>query len=157
VKILFLLTFVPAAALAVTVGQLPPSAYADTEASTNVAFSVDGAWRRLKFRLALEMSPSNGVEVAVGTDADGDGRLSPDESAHVFGCDCGVWFSRDLAADDEFREAQPASGRCERTFTLRRRELDSSWNLLRVTRRGPDVGGELTKVVGELSTMVVAW
>ena len=48
---------------------LPPSAFADTEASTNIAIAVQDASRSFSFSLALDASASNCVEVAVGSDA----------------------------------------------------------------------------------------
>ena len=60
----------------VEVSALPSSAFADTEASTNFTFAVgEGLNRRLVFSLELQASPTNNVEVAIGCDADGDGRL----------------------------------------------------------------------------------
>ena len=42
----------------------------------------------------LLASPSNNVEVAFGTDADGDGVLDLWETDCVIGWDCGAWFVR---------------------------------------------------------------
>ena len=42
----------------------------------------------------LLASPSNNVEVAFGTDADGDGVLDLGETDCVIGWDCGAWFVR---------------------------------------------------------------
>ncbi len=61
-------------ALAVRVAELPfdASEAAVSEATTNVPFAVDfGAMSRVSFTLALDASPTNAVEVSVGTDADG--------------------------------------------------------------------------------------
>ena len=94
-KSLALILALPLAALAVTVEPLPPSEYADTEVSTNIAFVVDRAiMTRIEFTVALEATPTNNVEVAIGTDGNGDGNLSVGESAYVFGYDCGKWFVR---------------------------------------------------------------
>ena len=42
----------------------------------------------------LLASPSNNVEVAFGTDANGNGVLEPEETDRVVGWDCGSWFTR---------------------------------------------------------------
>ena len=143
------LTAFPAAASGVTVGQLPPSPFADTEASTNVSVSVDlAAMTRMEFSLSLDASPTNCLEVAVGTDADGDGVLFPFEAAHTFGYRCGAWFARDALADAETETAEPRTGRLERLFVLKRRKLDPAWNLVRVTRRGVADIGEVVLAEG---------
>ena len=95
-KLLAMILALPVAALAVTVEPLPPSEYADTEVSTNIAFVVDRAMMtRIEFTGALDATPTNNVEVAIGTDGNGDGNLSVEESAYVFGYNCGAWFVRD--------------------------------------------------------------
>ena len=95
-KLLAMILALPVAALAVTVEPLPPSEFADTEVSTNIAFVVDRAiMTRIEFTVALDATPTNNVEVAIGTDGNGDGNLSVEESAYVFGYDCGKWFVRD--------------------------------------------------------------
>ena len=81
--LLSLLLLLPSAALAVRVAALPFDASdgAISEATTNVPFAVDfGTMSRIEFTLTLDASPTNAVEVSVGTDADvrpaaeGDGR-----------------------------------------------------------------------------------
>ena len=131
------------AAFSVTVGELPPCDYADTECSTNFPVAVDlTTMSRFVFDLALDASPSNSVEVAIGTDADGDGNLSVEESAYAFGYDCGSWFCRDTAKNRlDALGAVPATAlsptnRIERSFTLNRHKVKSVWNLAKVTRRG---------------------
>ena len=90
-----MIPLLPMAAFAVTVEPLPQSEFADTEVSTNIAFAVERpAMTRIEFTVALDATPTNNVEVAIGTDANGDGNLSVEESAHVFGYDCGKWFER---------------------------------------------------------------
>ena len=81
------LLLVPVVALGVTVESLPQAAYADTEVSTNVPFAVSlDSMSRLEFSLSLDSSVTNSVEVSVGTDADGDGDLSLDETDYTVGC-----------------------------------------------------------------------
>ena len=131
------------AAFNATVGELPPCAYADTECSTNFAVSVDhSTMSRIEFTLSLDASPSNAVEVAIGTDADGDGNLSVEESAYTFGYDCGAWFCRDRTENrlnvlGTVPDAASApTNRLERKFVLKRRKMDTAWNLAKITRRG---------------------
>ena len=150
VKLLALLALLPAAVFAVTVPPLSPSEYADTEVSTNMVFTVDrSAMTRIEFTVALDATPTNNVEVAIGTDANGDGNLSVEESAHVFGYDCGKWFERDREGAVSIGTGCPTlSARIEKTFVLKRRQLDTAWNLVKVTRRGCGATCELVKAEG---------
>ena len=94
------LLFCAGAALAawartVVPASLPPAVHADTEVSTNVPFTVAlDAAGRFAFDLSCRATPSNNVEVAFGTDADGDGVLDLGETDCVIGWDCGAWFVR---------------------------------------------------------------
>ena len=149
--LLSLLLFLPPVALAVRVDPLPfdASEGAISEATTNIPFAVDfRTMSRIEFTLVLDASPTNAVEVSVGTDADGDGALALDEAAWTFGFDCGRWFCRDAARDRQTEELAPRVGRQSRTFVLRRREVDEAWNLVRVTRRGVADVGEAVAVEG---------
>ncbi len=155
----FLPILLPSVALAVRVAELPfdASEAAVSEATTNVPFAVDfGAMSRVSFTLALDASPTNAVEVSVGTDADGDGALGLDEADWTFGYDCGRWFCRDAARDRQAEEAaSPADGRLSRTFVLKRRDMDGAWNLVRVTRRGVAAVGEAVVVEGSRPGVLV--
>ena len=74
---------------------LPPVVSADTETMTNVPFHVAlDASGRFAFTLSCRATPSNNVEVAFGTDANGNGVLEPEETDRVVGWDCGSWFTR---------------------------------------------------------------
>ena len=154
--ILVLLALLPVVAFGVTVETLPVSNYADTEVSTNIPFEVSfDAMSRMNFSISLEASPSNCVEVSIGEDANGDGNLSPEESAYTFGFDCGRWFTRSAADDSETVETDNqgqtlivTSGRAERNFRLRKSRLDEAWNLVKVVRRGVAEIGEVALVVG---------
>ena len=143
-----LLVNVPIAwAFAVDVGTLPEADFADTEVSTNIAISLSAeAPRRLRFSLELEASPSNNVEVAVGCDVDGDGCLSLDESALTVGYDCGEWFVRSMAKDSVVSSAVADSGTFRRTYDVRPRNVDPSWNVVKVTRRGLAASNESISV-----------
>ena len=120
------------AALHATVPDLPPSAFADTEASTNLPFVVDlDRVNTVTFRLELNETPSNSVEVALGCDRNGDGNLSVEEADLVFGYDCGRWFRRvtkgDLLVPAEAGSLVRLAGKGE---------ITAGWNLAKVTRRG---------------------
>ena len=94
-KLLAMILTLPVAALAVTVEPMPPCEFADTEVSTNIAFVVERpAMTRIEFTVALDATSTNNVEVAIGTDGNGDGNLAAGEAAYVFGYDCGIWFER---------------------------------------------------------------
>ena len=138
------------ASLAVGVPELPRSAYADTEASTNFPIAVEDDGKHwMTFVVSLAESPSNNVEVAVGTDADGNGVLGVDEADWAFGYDCGRWFARKIENGEwkmgeegisHFPLSTPNSG--QRKFVLTSKGLDARWNLARVTRRGLGVSAE---------------
>ena len=144
----------PAMAFGVTVETLPVSDYADTEVSTNIPFAVSfDAMSRMNFSISLEASPSNCVEVSIGEDANGDGVLSLDETDQTFGYNCGTWFQRDSARElfdcsDCSIVRLAGTERAEKTFVLKKRKLDVSWNLVKVTRRGKAEVCELATVEG---------
>ena len=155
-RLLAAMAILPVAAFGVTVETLSSSEYADTEVSTNIPFAVSfDAMSRMNFSISLEASSSNCVEVSIGEDSNGDGNLSPEEAAYTFGFDCGRWFKRCAAEDSETVETDNSgrtsiltSGHAERNFLLKKRKLDESWNLVKVTRRGKAVVCELAKVEG---------
>ena len=149
----FVLSAVTNAALAVTAIPLPPSEYTDTEVSTNLVFVVEWpAMTRIEFTVALDATPTNNVEVAIGTDGNSDGNLSVEESAYVFGYDCGTWFCR--ARDENKVESSAVNlnlqpqPRLSHTFILKKRKLDTAWDLVKVTRRGCGAVCELLSVEG---------
>ena len=152
-RILMALMLFPLAALGTTVSELPPSEFADTEVSTNIAFVVERpAMSRIEFTVALDATPTNNVEVAIGTDVNVDGNLSVEESAYVFGYDCGTWFCRDrdknriedTSLDLDLRPRP----RLSHTFILKKRQLDTAWDTVKVTRRGFGAACELVKAEG---------
>ena len=148
-KLLAMIQFLPVAAFAVTVEPLPPSEFADTEVSTNIAFAVERpAMTRIEFTVALDATPTNNVEVAIGTDANGDGNLAVEEAAYVFGYDCGTWFARSAGLEGLGSLGSLEGGRVEKTFVLKRRQLDTAWNLVKVTRRGCGSTCELVEAKG---------
>ena len=138
-------------AFGITVETLPVSEYADTEVSTNIPFAVSfNAMSRMNFSISLEASPSNCVEVSIGTDANGDGDLSLDEADQTFGYNCGTWFQRDAVGDEVkvIGEGEQWNLRIEKTFLLKRSKLDEAWDLVKVTRRGRGDIGEVVMVEG---------
>ena len=127
----------------IEVPALPQSEFADTEVSTNFTFAVgEGSNRRLVFTVELEAAPTNNVEVAIGCDVDEDGSLSLDEAALTVGYDCGEWFVRSAANDSVTYSDAADSGIFRRTYEVRSRHIDPSWNLVKVTRRGLAVSNE---------------
>ena len=152
---LVIVFIVSISAFGVTVSALPQSEYADTEVSTNIAFVVERpAMTRIEFTVALDATPTNNVEVAIGTDANSDGNLAVEEAAYVFGYDCGAWFARSAGLEGLGSLECLGSleglggGRVEKTFVLKRRQLDTAWNLVKVTRRGCGSSCELVEAKG---------
>ena len=149
-RLLAVMMLIPVVARGVTVELLPLSAYADTEVSTNMPFVVSfDSMSRLEFTLSLDASSTNSVEASIGTDANGDGDLSLDETDYTVGCRCGVWFQRDAIADTEVEIVGGGGQRRERLFVLKKRRLDPDWNLVKVTRRGVAEIGEVVLVEGK--------
>jgi len=130
-----------------SVGPLPESAYADTEVSTNVAFTLDYArLAQLHLSLECEATATNSLEVQIGHDADADGCLSLEEADLTFGYDCGEWFvreegqgqrSRSTVEDDILSPTLNSNSPVRRDLAIGWRDASSAWNLIRVTRRGP--------------------
>ena len=155
-RLLAAFLLVPVVARGVTVEPLPQSAYADTEVSTNMPFVVSlDSMNRLEFTLSLDASSTNSVEASIGTDSDGDGNLSLDETDYTVGCRCGVWFQRDAIADKEVERVGGGGQRWEHHFVLKKRKLDPDWNLVKVTRRGVAEIGEVVLVEGRRSGFAV--
>ena len=145
---------VPAMAFGVTVESLPPCEYADTEVSTNIPLVVSAdVMSRLEFSISLDASPTNCVEVSIGTDASEDGALALGETDCTFGYNCGQWFVRDAVSDREVvTEVERVGGGGQRSshdFLLKKREIDVAWNLVKVTRRGVAEIGEVVLVEGK--------
>ena len=134
---------VSACSFAVELHAMPGTSFSDTEVSTNFTFAVgEGSNRRLVFSLELAASPTNNVEVAIGCDEDEDGLLSLDETALTVGYDCGEWFVRSAANDSVTYYDVADSGAFRRTYEVRSRYVDPSWNLVKVTRRWLGVADE---------------
>ena len=137
-KNLFVLSAFSVATSAAVAGgrvEIPPlveAAFADTEVSTNVAFAAGCADDLLAVRLTLAAAETNNAyALSFGTDADGDGRLAPDERGLTLGWDCGAWFVREEATGWE--RTLPCAAEC-RTFGVRLRlgsDLSSAFGSLR--------------------------
>ena len=144
-KVMFCLSaiFMVASSFCVEIPALPTSEYSDTEVATNFVFAVgEGGGCRLVFSLELQASPTNNVEVAIGHDVNEDGNLSLGETALAVGYDCGEWFVRSAANDSVTYSDAADSGLFCRTYEVRSRHVDPSWNLVKVTRRGLGVANE---------------
>ena len=135
-----LLAFSAFAGARVVVSSLPEAVTPDAEVCTNLVLNVDVTRiRTLTIAVAFDSCETNEVLVAIGVDADGDGDLSVDEAAIVFGCDCGAWYRADLRAGEVETAATNA-------LVIGKREFDPAWNRLKVVRRG---FGEIGESVGK--------
>ena len=119
-----------------TLPQLPDGVMPNTVVTTNLLLHVK-AERVREFGLTLNAGNcvSNEVLVAVGCDADGDGDLSFDETAFVFGYDCGARYFVDYISgtvDDTVGE----------TVVVGWRSFDPAWNMAKVVKRGMGTVGE---------------
>lgn len=102
-------TVVRAGALSVVTPEV--SAYADSEATTNILFhSGDAEVRMFYFTLELDASISNNVSVAIGCDVNENGVLERAEMDTVIGWDSGSWFYHDRRAGTEI-ECKRNAGR----------------------------------------------
>ena len=172
------LAVVASAAPQIEVPTLPQSECADAEASTNVAFRTGrNGLRALDVRIAYTGSASNCVEVAFGRDEDGNGDLSAEETRLLLGWRGGRRFVEDVAADERiYEDAELVSGRRLLALSVEAGEslvprrasftcesgpcfdslaahpprflCDSSWNLVKVVRRGASAADEWCEIRG---------
>ena len=154
---------------------LPEPEFADAGACTNVVLSAPSASGVLSFSLSFMPCVSNNVEVAFGSDIDGDGILALDERRMVVGWDRNAWFMRGVDGEEVMQPAQPSYG-VTRDFrwVLRLRNgrvpsrlsatvdgaavfseiasappgwlYETGWNMSCVIVRGADVGGDMGEV-----------
>ena len=111
--------------------QLPQGELPDSEVVTNVALGIRLAdLEALRFTLDFEPNASNELALAIGADADGDGDLSFDETALVFGCDCGGWYRVDAATGDV------TAGDLGETLEIGRGEFGDGWDTVKILHRG---------------------
>ena len=100
------------------------------ETSTNIVIAVDAAkLDTVGMTISFSSCASNEVMLAIGQDVDADGDLSFDEAAIIWGCDCGEWYCADL------RSGVAAAGP-EGTLTIRSRDFDPGWNIVKAIKRG---------------------
>ena len=146
---------------------LPPIEFADTETVTNLPFTAwEQGLREFRFDLEFTGTSSNNVEMAFGTDVDGNGELSDGEVSVLAGWDCGELFIANNATEERFTEASTAGAHvfscvCEMRSNGRVVNVacsnDSStvfldlatakpawlhsldWNMVRLTGRGENV------------------
>lgn len=171
-RLLFLLVVATSASASagkhVETESLGTSPWADTEISTNIAFSIgDVRVSKLGFTLDFDATSSNNVQVAFGKDVDGDGSLAMEEQQMVVGWDCGRWlvcgeetFACDAAttnAHKVFAWTGTASVGRMRTLGISENDralefglpvpypdwtYDREWDLIRITVRGIDAARE---------------
>ena len=90
----------------IDVSPLPVSSYADTEVSTNIVFNRHRSdVKEFELKFTLDCSPSNCIQVALGTDADGDGDLSFAETGAVYGWRNGRYFIEDVVAGKRYEHS----------------------------------------------------
>ena len=117
----FLFAFaVVQSASALTMPELLPPVFADTEVSTNVAMRAWGEnARQFSVTLQFDATPSNNVQAAFGTDESADGNLSDEEAGLTLGWDCGSWFMASDSATNRFTAAPSgSSARKELSFQM---------------------------------------
>ena len=160
----------PSLAFGTVAPPLPPPAFADTEVSAYHALA-QGLPGGLRLRLEFCGTPSNNVEVALGTDANADGVLAFDETALVVGWDCGRYFVECMSTGERHEETSVGTNDSARVFAWdcaakrgRPKSLsvateagaafeplatalpdwlyDGNWNLMRLTARGTDAQDE---------------
>ena len=91
---------------ALVVPSMPPPEYDDCEVFTNCVFDASRHDAKVfSVQIELDATPSNGVAVVFGHDADGDGILSRQEETMTVGYDCGEWKVVNLVTGDRFSYA----------------------------------------------------
>jgi hypothetical protein len=78
----------------------------------------------------------------------------------AFGYSCGTWFSFDAEMENGVEEAASRSdgAHIERTFVLRKKELNPTWNLVRIVRRGEVASSERIEIVGRKpGVAIIIW
>ena len=106
-------------AAALIVPSMPPPEYDDCEVVTNCVFDASRHDAKVfSVQIELDATPTNGVSVVFGHDADGDGILSRLEETMAIGYDCGEWKIVNLETGNKFLHAG-ASGRVAFDWKLR--------------------------------------
>ena len=148
-----------------TLALLPPPTHADTEVTTNVPCKLDmPSLKKASLSVSLAGTPSNNVEVALGNDADQDGRISLDEQALLMSFDCGEWsVSGPGGAIEPTASGTNTNGVtwAELEVDIRKHKsnprwlFDETWNLVRVTRRGVDDPQERVAVGTRVEGLII--
>ena len=90
-------------AAALVVPSMPPPEYDDCEVVTNCVFGASRSdAKEFSVQIEFDATPSNGVEVVFGRDADGDGRLSRTEEEMSVGYCCDEWQVVNPVTGDTF-------------------------------------------------------
>ena len=129
--------------------QLPEGTLPDAEVATNIPLRVN-AERLDVFSLRLQVSDETASEVlvAVGHDADENGDLSEDETAFVFGDDCGERYLVDC------QEGIVADVTVD-MVSIGHRHFNPVWDLAKVVKRGPGSVGETVSEIIENKTFSI--
>ena len=108
-----------AAAVAFNVGELPDSAFIDTESATNICFAAVSRGMSCDFAatIALEGTATNCYQLTFGRDADGSGSLSSEEGDISIGWRAGRWFVGRADTSERFFAA-PSQSSGLRTLSL---------------------------------------
>ena len=133
--------------------QLPPSEFADTEASAHHPLEQGPiGLRGLDFRLEFAGTPSNNVEVAFGRDGDEDGALAPHETDVILGWECRRYFIERFRTGERIEEPDVGTNDLERSlawhYTLRKN--GKVFKAFAVTN-------EVGAVFAQVSTNAPAW
>ena len=112
-----------------------PGGAADGETSTNAVLSLrpDGNVFRLTF--AVEATPSNNVEIALGADRNADGDLAMAETDFLIGWRGDRWVAVD-AAGEQVAEAASPGGQSELRWSVRLRDETAAPRALAATLDG---------------------
>ena len=90
-------------ATALFLPSMPPPEYDDCEVVTNCVFDASrGDAKMFAVKIGIDATPSNGVEVVFGRDADGDGILSRTEETMSIGYGSGEWKVVNLVTGEKF-------------------------------------------------------
>ena len=100
----------------IDVGKLPSPQYLDTEVTAHYPLVQPENVDNLDFSLVFNGTSSNNVEVAFGTDADSDGKLSLDETDMVVGWDCGSYFAENFRTCEVVKESNVGTHGCSRSL-----------------------------------------
>jgi hypothetical protein len=100
----------------IDVGKLPSPQYLDTEVTAHYPLVQPENVDHLDFSLVFNGTSSNNVEVAFGTDADSDGKLSLDETDMVVGWDCGSYFAENFRTCEVVKESNVGTHGCSRSL-----------------------------------------